>query len=236
MTTTGDLLIITPSRGRPANIARLLATTHTLSRLTTHVHVAIDDDDPDRKDYGRVFAAHRAKGDVLQTGPRDTLVGWTNKIALAKAGDYTCVASFGDDHVPRTRGFDRALVTACTENGPAIAYPFDGMRDDIPEAPVVDSRIVLALGWLLNPAVSHYYGDDTLGALGRGAGCLRYLRAIAVDHAHPNTGAASGDATYAEATEKVTPDKAAYHQWRSERMAADVATVRALRESVLQPA
>ena len=80
-------------------------------------------------------------------------------------------------------------MDACTQDGPAIAYPWDGMREDIPEAPVVSSQIVRALGWLINPAVSHYYGDNTLADLGRGAGCLRFLRAVAVDHAHPGRGA-----------------------------------------------
>ncbi len=233
---SGDLLIITPSRARPANIARLLVAVHELRRMETHVHVAVDDDDPALGEYERIFARHGGEQDALETGPRRNLTGWTNEVALRRAGDYTCLASFGDDHVPRTRGFDRALVTACTQDGPAIAYPFDGMREDIPEAPVVDSRIVAALGWLLNPVLSHYYVDDTLGALGRGAGCLRYLRAVAVDHVHPGVGTAEGDATYRSSAERIPADKAAYQQWRTEQMAADVATVRALRESVLQPA
>jgi hypothetical protein len=233
---SGDLLIITPSRARPANVARLLQAVHELRRGETHVHVAVDDDDPALADYRRIFATSASRSDFLETGPRQNLVQWTNEIALRRAGDYTCLASFGDDHVPRTRGFDQALVAACTHDGPAIAYPFDGMREDIPEAPVVDSRIVVALGWLLNPVLAHYYVDDCLGALGRAAGCLRYLRAVAVDHVHPSTGGAPGDATYRSSAERIPADKAAYAKWRAEQMAADVATVRALREHAGQPA
>ena len=202
----------------------------------THVHVCVDDDDPALEDYQKVFAQQGADGDGLITGPRVSFAAWTNQIALKRARQYRCLASFGDDHVPRTRGFDKALVDACTQDGPAIAYPWDGMREDIPEAPVVSSEIVRALGWLINPAVSHYYGDNTLADLGRGAGCLRFLRAVAVDHAHPGRGAGTSDATYRSASPLIPADRAAYQAWRASQMAADIATVAAVRLAALQPA
>ena len=233
---SGDLLIIVPSRGRPQNIARLLACTHDLRRLQTHVHVCVDDDDPALEDYKRVMARHAGDGDRLDTGPRLSFTAWTNRIASENVAHYRCLASFGDDHVPRTRGFDKALVEACTKDGPAIAYPWDGMREDIPEAVVVSSEIVAALKWLHNPDLAHYYVDDTWADLGRAAGCLRYLRAVAVDHAHPLRGAGAGDDTYRAASEHIGPDKAAYQAWRRDQMAAYVATVLAVRERALQPA
>jgi hypothetical protein len=228
---TGDLLIITPSRGRPVNVARLLATVHAQRRLETHVHVAVDADDPALEDYQRVFAQQAGEGDGLVTGPRKGLTGWTNEIAVKQAAHYRCLASFGDDHVPRTKGFDKALVRACTEDGPGIAYPWDGTREDVPEAPVVDSRIVAALGWFLNPACAHWYVDDTLAALGRGAGCLHHLRAIAVDHVR-----GEADATAADNMTALAADKAAYGEWRQQQMQADIATIVTLRGNVLQPA
>jgi hypothetical protein len=227
----GDLLIITPSRGRPVSIARLLATTHQLRRAETHVHVAVDGDDPALEDYQRVFAQQAGEADGLTTGPRKGLTEWTNEIALKYAGQYRCLASFGDDHVPRSKGFDKALVRACTEDGPGFAYPWDGIREDIPEAVVIDSRIVQALGWMANPVLSHWYIDDTWADLGRGAGCLRHLRAVAVDHVR-----GQADGTARDSGQRIAADKAAYQQWRKERMAGDVATVAALRDSVLQPA
>jgi hypothetical protein len=228
---SGDLLIITPSRGRPVSVARLLALTHELRRAETHVAVAVDNDDPAFEDYQRVFAQQAGEGDRLVTGPRKSLTEWTNEVAVKNAGAYKCLASFGDDHVPRSPGFDKALVTACTEDGPGIAYPWDGAREDVPEAPVVHSAIVEALGWFLNPALAHWYVDDTLGALGRQAGCLRFLRAIAVDHVR-----GPADATARDNIAALAADKAAYQQWRHERMAADVATVVAVRQAALQPA
>ena len=228
---TGDLLIITPSRGRPVSAARLLSKVHKLRRAETHVHVAVDDDDPALEDYQKVFAELAAEGDALTHGGRKNLTGWTNEIALKHASDYRCVASFGDDHVPRTPGFDRALVRACIEDGPAIAYPWDGAREDVPEAPVAASPIVEALGWFLNPALAHWYVDDTLGALGRGAGCLHFLRAVAVDHIR-----GPADATARDNSLALAADKAAYHEWRQQAMYSDIATIVTVRGEALQPA
>ena len=79
-------------------------------------------------------------GDEFETGPRGGLAEWTNRIAVRRAGEYRYLASFGDDHVPRTPGWDAALIRAIEAmGGTGMAYPFDGTREDIPEA-VVASR------------------------------------------------------------------------------------------------
>ena len=162
------------------------------------MHFCLDDDDPALEEYERCSPSRRSRRRA-DHGPRVSFAAWTNEIALKRAREYLFLASFGDDHVPRTRGFDKARVDACTQDGPAIAYPWDGMREDIPEAPVVSSEIVPALGWLIDPAVSHYYGDNTLADLGPGAGACGPSR-LAVGHRHPGRGAGTSDATYGSAS------------------------------------
>src|SRR5215469_14862633 len=107
---TGDLLVIVPTRGRPGNLARLLDAVHATRTSHTNVHAAVDDDDPELGAYRDMWDSRAGDGDRLDTGPRDGLIGWTNKIALAEAGDYMALASFGDDHLPRTPGWDTALL------------------------------------------------------------------------------------------------------------------------------
>ena len=53
----------------------------------------------------------------------------------------------------RTRpGWDKALIRAIVETGgTGFSYPWDGTREDIPEAVVVSSDIVAALGWMCLP-------------------------------------------------------------------------------------
>ena len=234
---TGDLLIITPTRGRPDNLKRLLETVHATARAATHVIAGVDDDDPELLAYHAVMDAHGGEGDLLRVAPRMGLVAWTNAIAADYVDSYSYLASLGDDHVPRTKGWDAALIRAIEDmGGTGFAYPWDGVREDIPEAVVMSSGIVAALGWMCLPELSHWYPDNVWADLGRGAGCLRHCRAVWVEHAHPVTGKAPGDKTYQESAVKIAEDKAAYQQWRAERMAADIAVVRELRERVPAPA
>ena len=228
---TGDLLVIVPSRGRPRNVRRLLDAVRAYHRLETHVHVAVDDDDPDLSRYGDILAA-AGGAHTLETGPRKGLAAWTNEVAGRRAGEYPFLASFGDDHVPRTPGWDRALVRAIgSMGGTGFSYPHDGTREDIPEAVVMSSGIVQALGWMCEPSLQHYYVDAVWADLGRAAGCLRHCRAVAVEHVHPGAGTARPDKTYREAGEKLAADRAAYHAWRKTRMAGDIATIAGLREN-----
>ena len=126
---------------------------HRTRRADTHVHIAVDEDDPALPEY-RKSVRCMGDGDEFETGPRTGLAGWTNRIAVRRAGEYRYLASFGDDHVPRTPGWDAALIRAIEAmGGTGFAYPFDGTREDIPEAVVVSSDIVAALGWMCQPCL-----------------------------------------------------------------------------------
>ena len=233
----GDLLIIVPSRGRPQNIARLLDAVHENSRLRTHLHVAVDDDDPELSRYQYIMKHAGQDGDELETGKRQGLAAWTNEIAVRRAGEYPFLASFGDDHLPRTKGFDRALTRAIADmpGGTGFTYPWDGTREDVPEAVVMSSNIVQALGWMMLPDLKHFWVDNVWADLGAGAGCIRHLRAVAVDHLHPGAKKANGDKTYAESGKKIPEDREAYFAWRhSERFGEDIKAIIALTRE-LQP-
>lgn len=235
---TGDLLIIVPSRGRPGNIARLLDSVHETARMRTRLHICVDDDDEQLPGYEYAMGKAAGEHDRLEQGPRKGLCSWTNQVAVRRAAEYPYLASLGDDHVPMTPGWDKALIRGIERmGGTGFTYPWDGRREDIPEAVVMSSDIVQALGWMCMPDLDHWYCDVAWADLGRGAGCLRFLRAIAVDHFHPRTGKASVDDTYSEASPKLDADRDAYYAWRRDgRMAADIGKIVALRENALVPA
>ena len=79
----------------------------------THVHVAVDDDDAKLPQYRAVMDKAGADGDMLETGPRKGLCGTgrTTWPSAARASTRSWPA-FGDDHVPRTPGWDLALIRA----------------------------------------------------------------------------------------------------------------------------
>jgi hypothetical protein len=217
-----DLLLIIPSRARPRNIARLIDSMKETCRLGTHFVLGVDDDDPELAAYEFVMEHAGGFGSMI-TGPRKGLTAWTNSLASVYAGDYPYLGSFGDDHLPVTPGWDKALVKAVQKMGTGFAYPWDNSREDIPEAVVMSSGIVRALGWMALPSLEHWYIDIVWADLGHGAGCIKHLRAVVVDHVHPGKGKAPADQTYADSGGKITADRDAYHQWRrSGQMTEDI--------------
>ena len=237
MNPAGDLLVIVPSRGRPRNIARLLGAVRDTAKLATHVHVCVDSDDPELAAYEKVFET-AGDGHVLETGPRKGLAAWTNEVAVRRAAEYPFLASFGDDHLPKTGHWDYYLARAIEDfGGTGFSYPWDGTREDVPEAVVMSGDIVAKLGWMCLPDLQHWYVDNVWADLGRGADCLRHCRAVVVDHVHPAAGKAPADKTNADASGKLAADRDAYYAWRRDgRMAADIRKIIALRENALQPA
>ena len=211
----------------------MLDATLNLSRAQTDIAVAYDDDDPAAGAYAGMRG--RDAGRVIwYSGPRLSVSGWTNRIALEQHG-YRALVSLSDDHLPRTEGWDRLLLDAIGGmGGTGIAYGDDLLQGaNLPTAAMISSDIVAALGWMAEPSMSHYHVDNVWKDLGEGAGCLAYVPEVVLEHCHPFAGKAAYDTTYTEESDLGPHDLAAYERWRQERRAADVATVAALRAAAV---
>jgi hypothetical protein len=229
-----DGLIVVATRRRPAQFGRLVHAIKDTGEQDMHIAVAVDDDDLDG--YNQLYQDDevvRERVEHWYSGPRNNLVGWTNHIVKKHLDEYPVFASFGDDHVPRTQGWDTLLLEAMGKlGGTGIVYGDDLLqRQNLCTAPMVSADIVAALKWLFEPGLSHYFGDNVLMDLGNGAGCLAYVEQAIIEHCHPVAGKAPMDQTYAEAGSgaDVTrhPDYAVYKRWQKERFAFDVAKVKA---------
>lgn len=221
-----DIALIVPSRGRPNNIDRLHnAITATASRVD--LIVAVDNDDPYLPGYRDIHARHD-QGFALGVGPRLRLVGTLNATALAVEHRYVGFA--GDDHMPRTKGWDEQYLAVLDEIGPGgIVYGNDMIQGEaLPTHVVMDRRIVDALGFMAPPQLQHLYVDNFWKDLGETLGTLRYLPDVLVEHLHPVAGRAEWDATYSEtnAGERYEADEAAYREYRATRFDADMQRVR----------
>jgi hypothetical protein len=202
-------------------VERVVRTYALTCRAETKVRFAFDEDDPLLE-----ASIAAARGCSYMVGPRDTLTGWTNKLAK-RHRDAPYQGSFGDDHVPVTDGWDERLLEALEKMGGGYAYPNDLCRDDIPEAVVISTPVVAALGWFCQPSVTHWYNDNIWRDLGAAAGRLAYCRDVIVKHENPRVTGGPSDATYTDAGGKFAADLAAYQRWRLRDYTRDAATVRA---------
>jgi hypothetical protein len=232
MSELADLLIIVPSRGRPANVRRLIQALAQTMQSRAELALGLDDDDPTVPETCAAVAD--APFPVsLHTGRRNTWAGWTNDIAIPAADRFRALCSLGDDHVPLTQAWDTQLIGAIdTVGGTGFAYANDLLQGyRLPTAVMVSSDIVRALGWLCQPSLRHYFADNVWLALGESAECITYLPSVTIEHRHRvRTG--QSDATYSEASAHWQADRAAYHAWCQEQQAADVLKIKELRIKV----
>lgn len=224
-----DLLIITPTRGRPGPAQRLIDAVAATATQATDLIFAIDDDDDSYT--GLRFPENRRI--AIARGPRATCGQWTNRIAALHGEGYRALASFGDDHLPRTHGWDSVLLDAIDASGGCgIAYGDDiGQGKNLPTAPVISTEIVAALGWMFLPTIVHFFADNAWLDLGREAGCLMYMPDVVIEHLHWTRSASPKDATYEDARGAWPADELAYRQWRHSGLPGDVAKIRALRSA-----
>lgn len=215
-----SLLMIVPSRGRPSNLDRLVEAWRTTSSGHADLVVALDDDDPSLYQYN----AHRVA--MVTVGPRQSFVAWTNEVAVEHVDDYRFIGSMGDDHRPRTVGWDRMLCEALDEIGSGVAY-----GDDLTAAPVLPSAVVLTsdivreLGFLVPPALTHNGAERFWLELGRELGRARFLPEVVIEHMHYTAGKSAIDHIYLEGAESTERDRRALDRYLAERFPAEVAAL-----------
>lgn len=224
-----ELIVVTPSRGRPARLREMVEAVHCTAEGDVSVVAGLDLDDPTLDEYRENPVCR------YEVGARQSLSAWTNMLAtaaLASKADQPprYLASLGDDHRPRTPGWDRKLIEAIESRGvPGIAYGDDLYHHaSLCTAWVVSAEIVTALGWMMLPACQHLFVDNAVMELGRAAGRIVYRPDVVIEHEHPVAGTASWDESYRESNSKqrYAADQAAMQTWRRDGLAADVATVK----------
>lgn len=218
-----DLWVLVPSRGRPDKVDRLVRACALTCTADTRLHFAFDEDDPAREASIRAAAGHR-----YTVGARNHLAGWTNDLACRHLKDSAALASVGDDMVPETSGWDRALLDALPPGGGA-AYGHSNRRDDIPEHIVISTPLVAGLGRMALFG-THWFIDEAWRDVFSANGCLVLVPDVTIRHNHPNVpGGDTPDRTYHDAAVKFDADLAAYQRWRLSGMRRDIAAVARVR-------
>jgi hypothetical protein len=192
---------LVPSRGRPQNAARLLMAFQATCISDTALTFCVDDDDPTLAEYKDIVESARYVNAGITVGERIRMGPTLNKnaVKVARAYPNDIVGFMGDDHLPRTAGWDTTLQYELDEMKVGIWYGNDTIqRGAIPTAVAMTANIINELGYMVLPGLIHMYIDNFWKALGDGSQTLRYRDDVIIEHIHPLAGKTAWDAGYIE--------------------------------------
>lgn len=207
-----SLTVIVPSRGRPQNIERLIGDWIDTATSDAMLSVRVDEDDPELEGYLKI----KPRGFLeIEVQPFRGLNRILNAAAVIEA-NYTGIVGFmGDDHAPRTIGWDQTIEQTLHEKT-GVAYGNDLlMGEQLPTAVFITSDLIRTLGWYSPPALTHLCLDVFWKLLGETTS-LHYLPDVIIEHLHPANGKAEFDERYAAVNnpEMVKSDADAWYFYR----------------------
>jgi hypothetical protein len=231
------VLYLVPTRGRPENALRLArAFRDTRGSDETELLFCVDDDDPKLalyEDYLDLDNVNSFEFAGYKIGPRRRLNATLNHYAQMFMGDYDIIGFMGDDHTPRTPGWDVRFVRHLDDARVGIVYGDDLVqRQNLPTEVAMTSNIIRTLGYMAPPTLVHMYLDNFWRDLGQHTGTLAYLPDVIIEHVHPVNGRAEWDDTYVEAGAEMPSDEQHYQRYLAERFVTDVQSVQRLVEEV----
>jgi hypothetical protein len=222
-----DLVVIIPSRSRPDAVVELLDAFAATCPAETQVALAVDKDDPKLDGYGQL--AHRLLCRVEQA--EGNMVTALNSAATHVATKYKpfAIGFMGDDHRPRTQGWDQAYLDELRKLGTGIVYGNDLLQcEKLPTQVAMTSDIVRALGYMAPRDLTHLYVDNAWLALGTELDRISYLPEVVVEHMHPVARKGEWDDGYVRVNSAAlfARDKAMFGRWLRFDLARDVERVR----------
>ena len=198
------MLFIVPSRGRPENVEALIGAWDQ-TRVFARLFVAVDADDPRIRDYAKILQYAPDWVTWRRTQPGLGMVGVLNRYAnefshypLKQTDVEDIIGFMGDDHRPRTYGWDALMQGASNlDNGGAMVYGNDLLQSaNLPTQVTLPSVWIRAMGHMAPPELQHLYVDNYWKTLGALLGRLVYLPDCVIEHMHPVAGKAPWDDGY----------------------------------------
>lgn len=235
-----DLIVIVPTRERPHQVEPMLRAFAETCRGDTILAFVVDGADS-HSEYERQWSQYehlfqRQRAALIMESTRRRMIGTLNHAvqAIVSSRQPYAIAYMGDDHRPRSDGWDVLYVNALRDLRTGFVYGDDGHQGaGLPTQIAMTADIPTALGYTVPPVLNHMYCDNFWLDLGGGAECITYLPHVRVTHLHPAVhSAGQWDTLYAESNsaESYARDKAAYETFvQSGALAADIEKVRALR-------
>lgn len=203
-----DLLVVTPSRGRPQNMERLLEAMSRTCRAYTKLLIGIDSDDQSFERYPKAGVQY-----LVRDGLQRKVVQWINYLAAEgldmapSFSPYLAVGHFGDDCVPWTEGWDERILEALQKT--PFAFGNDLSIERRPGALCTHlfmrTETLKALGHFGPPQIQHMWVDLAWMCWGEQAG-MTYLDDVAIEHLHFLEHKADYDWSYQQSRQLVDSD------------------------------
>ena len=210
-----SLGIFVPSRGRPENIKALCQAFEATDVDCENLIVVIDRDDETWPRYAEVTTFFGADLEI-HTSTKRGMAEPLNWSSNRHQDSFDVFMFMGDDHRPRSKGWDRDLVNAVLTTDGGIAYGNDlHAGASLPTACAVHQKIVQALHGMVPDTFTHLYIDDFWLRLGNDLGKVTYLPDTIIEHCHPFFGKADMDDLYQEINDPkmYSADKAAFDSY-----------------------
>lgn len=216
----GRLAVIVPTRGRPDNIRKVIAAwDETQAWECADLILATDADDPELAGYNQIQGSD-SRVRVMRQTTWLPMVAKLNAAArrVAEEGRHSAIAFAGDDHLPRTKHWAAMYLAALDQIGTGMVYGDDGYQGaKLSTEWAVTADAVRALGRMVPAPVDHLYCDNAMMDLFGGAGALRHLPEVRIEHMHPAAGKAKSDAQYdrVNGREQYSADQGRYQIWKT---------------------
>jgi hypothetical protein len=191
------MCVVVPSRGRPENAERL-AQAFKDTNTEADLYIVIDNDDPKWNEYAKSENYKKLPADNKTGGCAKSLnTGAVYLLDITKFPLYDYFVFMGDDHIPRTQGWDKAFIQALGQNT-GIVYGDDLLQGaNLPTAFGMSRDLVNELRGMTFPGCVHLFFDNFVKQLGLDLEYLKYLPDVIIEHLHPIAGKAEMDEGYA---------------------------------------
>jgi hypothetical protein len=221
-----EMVFIVPTRGRPRQVEKLCEAWEKTCVTNPTLLLCVDDDDPCLQEYidlvnggNNIFEPLVYEHFLLEIriGKRLRLGPTLNESALEWVDRSKNIGFMGDDHRPRSRGWDLEYITELELMDCGMVYGNDLLQGEkLPTQIAMSSDIIKAMGFMVPPGLIHMYLDDFWLYLGTSLDSIVYQPDVIIEHMHPLAGKSAWDAGYREvnADSMYAHDKIAYREFR----------------------
>jgi hypothetical protein len=209
-------LIIIPSRNRVNNVNRAI---EEIKNTATMSHIMIGLDDDNESIYPRI------DGVIYEVNERLRMNGTLNLLAMKYADQYKTITFMGDDHVPRTYGWDAKLYSSIEKRGYGVSYGNDLFQgENLPTAVMMSTNIIKTLGFMAPPPLIHMFMDNFWKSVGERLGALQYIDDVIIEHMHAYVGKSELDEMYLSVNneEVGSHDGAKYGEYMQNQFESDL--------------